>query len=99
MTDETKRIVDALRTCHSNEDCRDCKYLERDRDEMSCVNVLFVESADMIEDLCAELEQAGQGALRLVEAFGDLPLWADMLIAAITTTWVSVVLFAREKSR
>lgn len=60
MTDDVKRIVDALRTCHSNEDCRDCKYIESDKDEMSCVNMLFVDTADLIESLAAELEQVEQ---------------------------------------
>lgn len=60
MTDETKRCVEALRTCHSNEDCRDCKFVDSDKDEMSCVNILFVNAADLIESLSAELEQVKQ---------------------------------------
>lgn len=56
MTDEAKRCVEALRICHSNEDCRDCKFVDSDKDEMSCVNVLFVEAADLIKSLSAKLE-------------------------------------------
>ena len=57
MTEEAKKIVEALRICHSNEDCRDCKFIDSDKDEMSCVNVLFVKAADLIESLSAQLEQ------------------------------------------
>ena len=57
MTEEAKKIVEALRICHSNEDCRDCKFIDSDKDEMSCVNVLFVKAADLIESLSEQLEQ------------------------------------------
>ena len=57
MTDEAKHVVEALRICHSNKDCRDCKFVERDKDEKSCVNILFDESANLLESLSAELEQ------------------------------------------
>ena len=40
---------------------------------------------------------AGQGVLRFVEAFGDLPLWADMLIASVVTVCVSVALFVQNE--
>lgn len=60
MTDEAKCTVEALRICHSHKDCRDCKFVESDKDEMSCVNILFVKSADLIESFAAELERVTQ---------------------------------------
>ena len=57
MTEEARKAVEALRICHSNEDCRDCKFIDSDKDEMSCVNVLFVKAADLIESLSEQLEQ------------------------------------------
>ncbi len=60
MKDDVKRCVEAMRICHSNKDCRDCKFVDSDQDEMSCVNVLFVNAADLIESLAAELEQVKQ---------------------------------------
>lgn len=58
MTEKEMRCVKALRICHSNEDCRDCEFMEADRDENSCVNILFEESADLIESLSERLEAA-----------------------------------------
>ena len=57
MSEEVKRCVEALRICHSNEDCRDCKFIDSDKDEMSCVNILFVKAADLIESLPATCDQ------------------------------------------
>lgn len=42
---------------------------------------------------------ASQGVLRFVDAFGDLPLWADMLIAGVASACVSLALYAGKKSR
>lgn len=60
MTDEAKRCVEALRICCSQNDCRDCKFMEADVDESSCVDVLFHNSADLIESLTAQLEKTEQ---------------------------------------
>jgi hypothetical protein len=58
MTEKAMRCVRALRICHSNEDCRDCEFVESDRYEKSCVNVLFEDSADIIQSLSKQLESA-----------------------------------------
>lgn len=71
MTDEEITLVEALRICHSNEDCRDCKFVDSDKDEMSCVNVLFVKAADLIESLCAELERVMRERDAAVEDMKD----------------------------
>lgn len=57
MTEEARKAVESLRICHSNEDCRDCKFIDSDKDEMSCVNVLFTKTADLIESLSATCDQ------------------------------------------
>lgn len=74
MTDKTKRCVEALRICHSNEDCRDCEFVDSDKDEMSCVNVLFVKSADLIESLSdknKQLEYTLVGVMHFVDKWLD----------------------------
>lgn len=58
MGEKEMRCVRALRICHSNEDCRDCEFMESDRDEMSCVNILFENAAEIIESLSEQLESA-----------------------------------------
>ena len=58
MTEKEMLCVRALRICHSNEDCRDCEFMESDRDEKSCVNILFEDAAEIIESLSKRLESA-----------------------------------------
>ena len=58
MNEKEKQCVRALRICHSNEDCRDCEFMESDRNEKSCVNILFEDAADIIESLSDKLEAA-----------------------------------------
>lgn len=74
MTDEAKRCVEALRICHLNEDCRDCEFVDSYKGEMSCVNVLFVKSASLIESLSdknKQLEYTLIGVMHFVDKWLD----------------------------
>jgi hypothetical protein len=77
MTEKEMRCVKALRICHSNEDCRDCEFMESDRCEKSCVNILFEDSADIIESLSERLEAAQP---KWISVKDELPEVSDVVL-------------------
>ena len=74
MTEKEMRCVKALRICHSNEDCRDCEFMESDRYEKPCVNILFEDAADIIESLSERLEAAQPKWISVEERLPGDPL-------------------------
>lgn len=54
MTDEAKRIVDALRYCNNQNDCRNCVY---DKTEGDCVENMEYAAIKLIEKQDAEIEE------------------------------------------
>lgn len=60
MTDRAKEMVEIIRHCASGNDgsnCKTCSYAHTDTLDNACVNVLFRDSANLLESLAAENER------------------------------------------
>ena len=77
MTDKAKRIVEVLRYCSSGNNgshCKGCPYYFRDTKQKPCINVLWEESANLIESLSdknKQLEYTLVGVMHFVDKWLD----------------------------